>query len=75
LNAVWRLRSSQSPAEADALSANQDTSGYGMADSTSTTLSMTVITFLQGSWPGTHILAVCRPCVAVLAAVAIMAED
>src|SRR6516162_5379699 len=34
-----------------------------------------VITFLQVLGPGTHIVAVCQPCVAVLAAVAIMAED
>jgi poly(3-hydroxybutyrate) depolymerase len=34
-----------------------------------------VITFLQVLGPGAHIIGVCQPCVAVLAAVAIMAED
>ena len=34
-----------------------------------------VITFLQVLGPGVHVVAVCQPCVAVLAAVAIMAED
>ncbi len=34
-----------------------------------------VITFLQVLGPGTHVVGVCQPCVAVLAAVAIMAED
>jgi poly(3-hydroxybutyrate) depolymerase len=34
-----------------------------------------VITFLEVLGPGTHIVGVCQPCVAVLAAVAIMAED
>src|SRR6202045_651942 len=34
-----------------------------------------VITFLQVLRPGTHVIGVCQPCVAVLAAVAIMAED
>jgi len=34
-----------------------------------------VITFLQVLGPGTHVIGVCQPCVAVLAAVAIMAED
>ena len=36
---------------------------------------MTVIAFLQVLGPSTHILTVCQPCVAVLAAVAIMRED
>ena len=34
-----------------------------------------VITFLEVLGPGAHIVAVCQPCVAALAAVAIMAED
>ena len=34
-----------------------------------------VITFLQVLGPGVHVVGVCQPCVAVLAAVAIMAED
>ena len=34
-----------------------------------------VITFLEVLGPGTHIVGVCQPCVGVLAAVAIMAED
>jgi polyhydroxyalkanoate depolymerase len=34
-----------------------------------------VITFLQVLGPGAHVVGVCQPCVAVLAAVAIMAED
>ena len=34
-----------------------------------------VITFLQVVGPGAHVVGVCQPCVAVLAAVAIMAED
>jgi polyhydroxyalkanoate depolymerase len=34
-----------------------------------------VVTFLQVLGPGVHIVGVCQPCVAVLAAVAIMAED
>jgi poly(3-hydroxybutyrate) depolymerase len=34
-----------------------------------------VVTFLQVLGPGAHIVGVCQPCVAVLAAVAIMAED
>jgi len=34
-----------------------------------------VITFLQVLGPGIHVIGVCQPCVAVLAAVAIMAED
>jgi poly(3-hydroxybutyrate) depolymerase len=34
-----------------------------------------VITFLQVLGPGCHVVGVCQPCVAVLAAVAIMAED
>jgi poly(3-hydroxybutyrate) depolymerase len=34
-----------------------------------------VITFLEVIGPGTHVVAVCQPCVAVLAAVAVMAED
>jgi poly(3-hydroxybutyrate) depolymerase len=34
-----------------------------------------VITFLEVMGPGAHVVAVCQPCVAVLAAVAIMAED
>jgi polyhydroxyalkanoate depolymerase len=34
----------------------------------------TVITFLQVLGPGTHVVAVCQPCVQVLAATAIMAE-
>jgi poly(3-hydroxybutyrate) depolymerase len=34
-----------------------------------------VITFLEIIGPGAHIVAVCQPCVAVLAAVALMAED
>jgi poly(3-hydroxybutyrate) depolymerase len=33
------------------------------------------ITFLQVLGPGVHVVGVCQPCVAVLAAVAIMAED
>jgi poly(3-hydroxybutyrate) depolymerase len=34
-----------------------------------------VVTFLQVLGPGAHVVGVCQPCVAVLAAVAIMAED
>jgi poly(3-hydroxybutyrate) depolymerase len=34
-----------------------------------------IITFLEVLGAGTHIVGVCQPCVAVLAAVAIMAED
>jgi poly(3-hydroxybutyrate) depolymerase len=34
-----------------------------------------VIQFLETIGPGSHVLAVCQPCVQVLAAVAIMAED
>ncbi len=34
-----------------------------------------VVTFLEVLGPGAHVVAVCQPCVAVLAAVAIMAED
>jgi polyhydroxyalkanoate depolymerase len=34
-----------------------------------------VITFIEVMGPGAHVVAVCQPCVAVLAAVAIMAED
>jgi poly(3-hydroxybutyrate) depolymerase len=34
-----------------------------------------VITFLQVLGPGNHVIGVCQPCVAVLAAVAVMAED
>jgi polyhydroxyalkanoate depolymerase len=34
-----------------------------------------VITFLRVLGPGTHVVGVCQPCVAVLAAAAIMAED
>jgi poly(3-hydroxybutyrate) depolymerase len=34
-----------------------------------------VMTFLQVMGPGAHVVGVCQPCVAVLAAAAIMAED
>jgi poly(3-hydroxybutyrate) depolymerase len=34
-----------------------------------------LITFIEVLGPGTHVVGVCQPCVAVLAAVAIMAED
>jgi poly(3-hydroxybutyrate) depolymerase len=34
-----------------------------------------IITFLQVLGPGAHVVGVCQPCVAVLAAAAIMAED
>jgi poly(3-hydroxybutyrate) depolymerase len=34
-----------------------------------------LITFVEVLGPGTHIVGVCQPCVAVLAAVALMAED
>ncbi len=34
-----------------------------------------IIAFLEIIGPGAHIVAVCQPCVAVLAAVAVMAED
>jgi polyhydroxyalkanoate depolymerase len=34
-----------------------------------------VITFLEVLGAGAHVVAVCQPCVAVLAAVAVMAED
>jgi poly(3-hydroxybutyrate) depolymerase len=34
-----------------------------------------VVTFLQVLGPGAHVVGVCQPCVAVLASVAIMAED
>ncbi len=43
--------------------------GFGFEDYVET-----VITFLQVLGPGTHVLAVCQPCVQVLAAAAIMAE-
>jgi poly(3-hydroxybutyrate) depolymerase len=35
----------------------------------------TVISFLEHIGPGTHVVAVCQPCVQVLAAVALMAAD
>lgn len=35
----------------------------------------TIITFLEVLGPGTHLLAVCQPCVQALVAAAIMAED
>jgi len=35
----------------------------------------TIITFLEVLGPGTHVLAVCQPCVQVMVAAAIMAED
>ena len=34
-----------------------------------------LIKFIDVDWPGHHVLAVCQPCVAVLTAVAIMAQD
>jgi polyhydroxyalkanoate depolymerase len=34
-----------------------------------------IIKFLEALGPGAHVLAVCQPCVAVLAAVALMAQD
>src|SRR5712691_6405159 len=34
-----------------------------------------LITFIEVLGPGTHVVGVCQPCVAVLAAVAVMAED
>ena len=34
-----------------------------------------LITFLEVLGPGSHVIGVCQPCVAVLAAVAVMAED
>jgi poly(3-hydroxybutyrate) depolymerase len=34
-----------------------------------------LITFLEVLGPGAHVIGVCQPCVAVLAAVAVMAED
>jgi len=34
-----------------------------------------LITFTEVLGPGTHVIGVCQPCVAVLAAVAVMAED
>ncbi len=34
-----------------------------------------IITFLEVLGPGAHVVAVCQPCVAVLAAVAVMAEE
>jgi poly(3-hydroxybutyrate) depolymerase len=34
-----------------------------------------MIRFIQAIGPGTHVIAVCQPCVAALAATAIMAED
>jgi len=34
-----------------------------------------IITFLAAMGPGAHLLAVCQPCVAALAAVALMSED
>jgi poly(3-hydroxybutyrate) depolymerase len=34
-----------------------------------------LITFLEVLGPGSHVVGVCQPCVAVLAAVAVMAED
>jgi len=34
-----------------------------------------MIRFVEGIGPGTHVVAVCQPCVAALAATAIMAED
>ena len=37
--------------------------------------SSTWISFLELMGPGAHVVAVCQPCVAVLAAVAIMAQS
>ena len=34
-----------------------------------------IIGFLRGLGPGTHLMAICQPCVAALAAVALMSED
>jgi poly(3-hydroxybutyrate) depolymerase len=34
-----------------------------------------IVTFLEVMGPGAHLVAVCQPCVAALAAVAVMAED
>ena len=44
--------------------------GFGLEDSTDH-----IIRFLEAIGPGAHVVAVCQPCVTVLAAVAIMAED
>jgi len=44
--------------------------GFGLDDSIEH-----IIRFLEAIGPGAHVVAVCQPCVTVLAAVAIMAED
>ena len=45
------------------------------AGSASTTTSRTSIQFLEAIGPGAHVIAVCQPCVAVLVAAAVMAQD
>ena len=47
-----------------------DRGGFGFEDYVET-----LITFLQVMGPGTHVVAVCQPCVQVMAAAAVMAED
>ena len=43
---------------------------FGLAEYTAT-----VIRFLEAMGPGSHLMAVCQPCVATLAATALMSED
>jgi poly(3-hydroxybutyrate) depolymerase len=43
---------------------------YGLAEYTAT-----VMRFLEAMGPGAHLMAICQPCVATLAATALMAED
>jgi poly(3-hydroxybutyrate) depolymerase len=44
--------------------------GFGLDDYT-----LQIIAFLEAIGPGVHMVAVCQPCVAALAATALMAED
>jgi poly(3-hydroxybutyrate) depolymerase len=43
---------------------------FGLADYT-----WTVMRFLESMGPGSHLMAVCQPCVATLAATSLMSED
>lgn len=44
--------------------------GFGLDDYT-----LQIVSFLEAIGPGAHMMAVCQPCVAALAATALMAED
>jgi len=44
--------------------------GFGLDDYT-----LQIVSFLEAMGPGAHMVAVCQPCVAALAATALMAED